>query len=183
MSKKMKVVGQYKALMPAVEHMCTLLSRHSHGSGHAVFDIDDTLIFDNEHETPNLQIMHLVDVARAYGLDVHLVTARMHAPDVVSWTRAQLRRHKIKYNTLALAPEAVRESMSSVAKWKHEQRAKHGQVFLSVGDQWGDLMLLTDDSEIRKLDRAHNVETGPWVIIQPNDSVTQYGLKLMDSRT
>jgi hypothetical protein len=182
MSKQMKVVSQYKALMPAIEQMCTILARHSKGAGHAVFDIDDTLIFDNEHETPNLQIVHLVDVARAYGLQIHLVTARMKSPDVLRWTRAQLKRHGIVYDSLALAPDEMRTSMASVASWKHQQRAIHGRVFLSVGDQWGDLMLLPDDNEIRKLDKFHSVERGPWVIIMPNDGVTQYGLKLMDIR-
>jgi hypothetical protein len=126
--------------------------------------------------------MHLVDVARAYGLDIHLVTARMKRPDVTRWTRAQLERHGIEYNTLALAPEESRASMAAVAQWKHQQRASHGNVFLSVGDQWGDMMLLTDESQIQKLDMTYTVDQGPWVIIMPNDGTTRYGLKLMDTR-
>lgn len=185
MSKKHAVVAQFSALAPAVQHASRIVAEVSMTMTqvpHVVFDIDDTLIFDNEMETPNVQIKHLLDVAKAYGAQIHLVTARMKAADVTRWTRDQLRRQGIVYNTLALAPPAARKDLASVAKWKHSQRAKHGSVLLSVGDQWGDMMLLETEEDIDKLDRTHTVERGPWVIVRPNDGVTQYGLKLMASR-
>lgn len=192
--KKHKILGQYQALMPAVQHVCTLLSNHvaenwaasmpvegaepSKGF-HAVFDIDDTLIFDDNRQTPNLQVKHLLEVARAHNCKIHLVTAREKNAEVIKWTRDELRRHGIQYDTLALAPRKMRETMATIAAWKHSERAKHAPVLVSVGDQWGDILLLTDESDIAVLDERHKAQHAPWQVVMPNDGVTVYGLKLM----
>jgi len=144
-----------------------------------VFDIDDTLIFDDEHQTPNVQVKHLLDVARAYGCRIHLVTAREKSADVIKWTEDELRRHGIAYDTLALAPKSSRASMKSVALWKFKQREKNRPVLASIGDQWGDSLLLESEADIDLLDRMHNTKETPWIIVRPNDGVTQYGVKLM----
>lgn len=172
------------ALAAAVQDASKVIAELSMSvpKAHVVFDIDDTLIFDNEKETPNVQIKHLLAVSKAHGAQVHLVTARMKAADVVKWTRDQLRRQGIVYDTLALAPASARKDLASVARWKHAQRAKHGTVMLSVGDQWGDMILLESEEDIDKLDKTHTVERGPWVLVKPNDGVTMFGLKLMATR-
>jgi hypothetical protein len=189
--KKHKVLGQYQALMPAVQHVCSLLSNHvadnwtSGGAAeapkplHAVFDIDDTLIFDDNRQTPNLQVKHLLEVARAHNCKIHLVTAREKNAEVIKWTRDELRRHGIQYDTLALAPKKTRETMATIAAWKHSERAKHAPVLVSVGDQWGDILLLTDEADIAALDDKHKAQHAPWLVVMPNDGVTVYGLKLM----
>lgn len=195
MPKTHKVIGQYQALMPAVQHVCSLLSNHVGeawtGTGasmgptaaapvfHAVFDIDDTLIFDDNRQTPNLQVKHLLEVARAHNCKIHLVTAREKNAEVIKWTRDELRRHGIQYDTLALAPKKMRETMATIAAWKHSERAKHAPVLVSVGDQWGDIILLTDESDIDALDTRHNMQYAPWAVVECKDGVTKWGLKLM----
>lgn len=176
-----KTVGQYRALLPAVQHACKIVSEHiSDEPSDIVFDIDDTLIFDDSRQTPNVQIKHLLEVCRAHGCKVHLVTAREKSADVIKWTRDELRRHGIQYDTLALAPRKQRESMATIAAWKHSQRAKHAPVLLSVGDQWGDSVLIASDEDIDALNERHNVlHSGPWVLFHVNDAVTHYGFKLM----
>lgn len=174
-----KLLAQYKALMPAIQHASILLSELAIGDDlNVVFDIDDTLIFDDNRQTPNIQVKHLLQVARAHGYKVHLVTAREKNNEVIKWTRDELRRHGIQYDSLALAPKKSRESMASVALWKHAQRTIHKPV-LSVGDQWGDLIILNDDEDIDRLNAIFKVKEGPWLLVEVNDKVTKYGLKLM----
>lgn len=187
MSKRFshKVVAQYRALHPAIQHVSGLIAEHMFtqsvpGTLHAVFDIDDTLIFDDDRQTPNVQVKHLVEVCRAHGCKIHLVTARERSAEVIRWTRDELRRHGILYDSLALAPKSERTSMAKVAKWKHSERAKHKPVVLTVGDQWGDSLLLQDEDDIDRLDKLHDVQNqGPWIILRPNDGVSEYGFKLM----
>lgn len=168
--------------MPAIQHVSMLVAEHMSKqpeNASVVFDIDDTLIFDDNHQTPNVQVKHLLEVARAHGCKVHLVTAREKSAEVTKWTRDELRRHGIQYDSLALAPKKVRDSMASIAKWKHSERAKHAPVILSVGDQWGDCVLLNSEDDIDTLDAVHVVSENPWVIISPNDGITVFALKLM----
>jgi predicted secreted acid phosphatase len=146
---------------------------------HAVFDIDNTLIFDDNRETPNVQVKHLLEVARAHGCKIHLVTAREKSSEVTKWTRDELKRHGIPYDSLALSPKKSRSSMTEVAKWKHMERAKHTPVVLTVGDQWGDLIQLETDDHIDRLDKRHNALESPWLVMKCNDGVSEYGLKLM----
>jgi predicted HAD superfamily phosphohydrolase YqeG len=177
----MRVIGKYQSLVPAIKHSCALISDHitsNSGEHNAVFDIDDTLIFDDQNETPNIQVKHLLDVARAYGYKIHLVTARERSNAVMKWTRDELRRHAIQYESLVLAPKKSRTSMAAVAQWKHSERMKHKPV-LSVGDQWGDLILLSNENDIPKFDEQHNAAEHPWILFCPNDGVTKYALKLM----
>lgn len=173
------VVKQYSALLPCVTEVARILSEEGQGTASVVFDIDDTLIFDDEHQTPNVQVKHLLDVARAFGCKVHLVTAREKSAEVTKWTEDELRKHGIEYDSLALAPKSSRASMKLVALWKFKQRAKNKPVLVSIGDQWGDSLLLTSETDIELLDAAHKTEQTPWVIVRPNDGVTAYGVKLM----
>jgi hypothetical protein len=179
---KHRIVAQYNALLPAVQHTAVLLSDLMNANNvpeaHAVFDIDDTLIFDDNRQTPNVQVKHLLEVARAHGCKIHLVTARERSADVIKWTRDELRRHGIQYDSLALAPKKHRTTMASVSSWKHAERQKHKPVVISVGDQWGDMIQLTADDQIDALDKRHTVDEKPWVIVEPNDGVTMFGIKL-----
>lgn len=177
------IVARYRALQPAVKHVSTAVAEFMTESGssemHAVFDIDDTLIFDDQRNTPNVQVKHLLDVARANGCKIHLVTARKKSNAVINWTRAELKRHGIVYHTLALAPEKERASMATVAAWKHAERMKHRPVALSVGDQWGDVILIHEEKDIARLDKVHRTAEAPWIVLEPKDDITVIGLKLM----
>jgi len=183
----MHIVAKYNAISPAIDHIGLLLGKarasksSSAGALSACFDIDDTLVFDDGRETPNVQVRFLLDICRAHGCKIHLITARERDPSVVKWTRDQLRRHGVLYTTLSLAPKKARESMSLIANWKHSERERH-KPFLSVGDQWGDLINLKDVSDIDALDKEHNVEHTPWILMKPMDNVTTYGFKLLAPR-
>jgi hypothetical protein len=177
------IVAKYKALSPAIQHVAMLIAEYMNQTSEqelqAVFDIDDTLIFDDDRATPNIQVKHLLEVARAHGCKIHLVTARERSPEVVRWTREELKRHNIVYDSLSLAPPSVRTSMADVAIWKYQERAKRKPVVLSVGDQWGDSLLLLQENDIDVLDSMHDAKSTPWIIVRPNDDVTVYGVKLM----
>jgi hypothetical protein len=143
------------------------------------FDIDDTLIFDNSRETPNLQMKHLLEVCIAHGYAIHLVTAREKSDEVVHWTRDQLRNHQINYDTLSLSPKTHRTSMKKVSAWKQARREYHFPVILTIGDQWGDQTTLESESDIRALDELHGIGQ-PWMILEMKDSKAgRYGLKLL----
>jgi hypothetical protein len=177
----MELHKSYLALLPAVKEVYTLISLVPQ-SKHVVFDIDDTIIFDDYRGSMNHQIVSLLKILQDHGYKIHLVTAR-HA-DMRSETERELRSKGIKYDTLALCPGATRmaaeapNGMAIIAQWKYSEREKHKPV-LSIGDQWGDMVRLTQDEDIDLLDKKHNTKEFPWHIVKPNDGVTTYGLKLM----
>jgi len=173
-----KVIAKYNAIAPAIEQIGLLLQKSKTKEKSVCFDIDDTLVFDDGRETPNVQVRFLLDLCRAHGCKIHLITARERDPSVVKWTRDQLRKQGIVYTTLALAPKKARESMRLIANWKHSERERH-KPFLSVGDQWGDLINLMSSSDIDRYDADYDVTSTPWILISPMDNVTQYGLKLL----
>lgn len=178
----MKIVEKYEALLPAVQAATRLISDATligERACNIVFDIDDTLIFDDQRQTPNVQIKFLLDVAKAHGCKVHLVTARERSKEVRQWTAQELKRHSIAYDSLALAPAKHRENMASVSAWKFAERARHKPVLLSVGDQWTDLIKVATDDALEVLDAQHKTSQSPWLLVKPEDGVTQYGLKLM----
>jgi len=178
-----EVLGQYQALTLAVQQACVLLSEyinvHPNKSYNVVFDIDDTLIFDDSRGTPNIQIKHLLEVARAYGCKIRLVTAREKDPEVMKWTRSELKKQGIHYDSLSLAPKSARVSMAAVAKWKSKERSKFKPVLLTVGDQWGDIVVIHDDEDIDAFNHKFDTFEMPWAIIRPNDGISMFGLKLM----
>jgi hydroxymethylpyrimidine pyrophosphatase-like HAD family hydrolase len=60
---------------------------------HLVFDIDDTLLFDNGRSAPNLQIIEFLTDMKASGFQIHLVTARGKSTE--SMTKLELNRSAI----------------------------------------------------------------------------------------
>ena len=150
--------------------------RTQSGQCSITFDIDDTLIFDSETEVPNIHIKRLLDMCILYKFDVHLITAREKSDAITEWTRSQLRRHKIEYMSLSLAPSTHRTSMKKISEWKHATRNKFPNLILTVGDQWGDLIKLGKESDIQALDELH-CSKHKWLLIQT--AVGVYGLKTM----
>jgi len=175
----MEIVGRYNALCDAVQHACLLISQNFDSNASVIFDVDDTLIFDDGHETPNVQIKHLLSVVKAYGYKIHLVTARLNNCENLKWTRDELRRHGIQYDSLALCPKKQRLSMKTVADWKHSERKKHAPVLFTIGDMWGDSILIESEEEMERLDKKHKITKTPWIILSPNDGVSKYGFKIM----
>lgn len=149
-----------------------------------VFDIDDTLIRDKAtHFMVNPTITALHAQLVALGAAVHLVTARANDADTREWTRAQLEVLGITgYAGLHLAPASRRDSMTAVSRWKMEKRRDIGRaagapIVLTVGDQWSDLVTLSEDADIDALDAAY-APGSPWKVVRPNDGVSLWGLKL-----
>ena len=152
---------------------------------HCFFDIDDTLIFDvaDNKGLTNFLVVQLLHLAKAHGMRVHLVTARLDDPEVLKWTKTQLKKHGLEglYDSLSLAPEAARESMELISKWKYERRKEFHRgsniVVFSVGDQWGDGTLLRSDKEIDKKDKKFAADKYPWAITSGHGC--KYFLKIL----
>lgn len=181
-------VKQFKTLTEAVETLTRSISRHTQSQDkyHAVFDIDDTLIFDmNDNKgLANPMIIKLVLLANYLTINVHLVTARLESPETRSYTINQLRKHGLHlgphYQSLALASEADRQDMSSVSQYKHKERHRHPtKLLFSIGDQFGDGFVLSSDADIDALGQKLNVKENPYLIIKKKNE-NYYFLKLPD---
>lgn len=179
----MKLIQKFNALLPAIQCVYQNLSRTP--SKNVVFDIDDTLIFDDNRKKPtvNAQIVALLTFLNKAGYKIHLVTARLNDADMVEYTKRELAKIEIpQWDSLSLCPEAYRETTVLVSKWKAMCREKLKPVALSVGDQWSDLMVLKNEEHFDFLDTYHQVQKFPWVVIEPEDNITFLGLKLMDPK-
>jgi hypothetical protein len=192
MSSAIRVYKQATNIKEAIAHLSYLLKIYfdeehlPSKTAHCFFDIDDTLIFDvsDNKGITNTLVVQLLYLAKAYGMQIHLVTARLENPDVLKWTITQLRKHGINdglYDSLALAPDKSRESMESISKWKYERRKEFhkGQniVVFSVGDQWGDGTVLRSDAEIGKKDKKFAADKYPWAITSGHGC--KYFLKIL----
>jgi len=153
-----------------------------------VFDIDDTLLFDVQTESrklvPHQVVVDLLWRLQQLGADIHLVTARLHDAEYKKETERELASLGIThYASLTLAPEKARTSMAAVSKWKMMTRRKiaaetRSPVTLTVGDQWGDMVVLEDDDHIDTLDTMFKANTLPYIVLRPHDQVSLWGLKL-----
>jgi hypothetical protein len=134
---------------------------------HWVFDIDDTIIFDNARSTPNAQVLDLLRMAKGRGDSVHLVTAR--GMSMKSETIAELGRVNVPYTSLDLATEKQRDNAATISQYKAEMRKKHGPCFATVGDQWTDLVVINVDSDLDVLDQQNQVKIFPWQVAKLDD--------------
>lgn len=174
----MKVIQQFQSLRPAIQRCVHELDLNKVTKPfNVVFDIDDTIIFDNGRSTPNLQVVELLKKLKAKGAKIHLVTARDQ--ESRQETILELKRSKIEYDSLELASSKARESLVGVAKFKHAMRKKYGPVLLSVGDQWTDFYTISSEDELEYLDGLHETHKYPWILVKLNDKTTSFGLKLM----
>ena len=86
----MRIVQKFQALKPALQRLRHELNQMPKGPKHIVFDIDDTIIFDNARSTPNLQVVEFLKDLKKNGHLIHLVTAR--STDARSDTILELNR-------------------------------------------------------------------------------------------
>jgi hypothetical protein len=123
------------------------------------------------------------------GVEIHLITARRDDEEMRQITLEELHGKdpeinvKGMYKSLFMAPEKERESMSTISRWKMESRKSIAQLYkcpitLSVGDQWGDCLVLNVDEDLDKLDDIVGVEEEPYVLMRPHDRVSLWALKL-----
>jgi len=161
-------------------------TRRAPSAGVTAFDIDDTLLFDRaECVIPHQEVVDLLLRVHALGAEVHLITARLSDPEVLADTEAELAELGLrdKYHSLSLAPPRARGSMAAVSRWKMQTRKRLAAerrcpITLTVGDQWGDMVVLEQDDDIDALDLAFATHTLPFIIVRPHDQVSLWGLKL-----
>lgn len=154
----------------------------------AIFDIDDTIIFDVQRKgkkkqavVPNKPLLRLMRRLHSLGLEVHVITARLNEPEIVKMTEREMKEVDAVWHTLSLAPDHARTSMEAVSAWKkntrqHLAKTRGSVVLLTVGDQWGDLLKLKNDNEIDVYD--HKYGSDSYMILRPHDGVSIWGLKL-----
>jgi len=155
-----------------------------------VFDIDDTLLHDLDRSVtkgaviPNTAIVNLAKRLYEIGAEVHLVTARLDCKEMVEASKHEMDVLGIKYHSLSLAPKSARISMATVSKWKMSTRLRiarqdvHNPIALTVGDQWGDMVVLQNDYTIDELDNKFKSYIIPYILMRPGDGVSLWGLKL-----
>jgi hypothetical protein len=207
----MKVVGQYSDGTKAIDHAVDLVSGYMehitdakkrnklsslyapaiHQTSHApralaVFDIDDTLLFDIKSKSvPHKNVIELLRRLHAMGVHIHLVTARLDCKEMRDETLQDLQDMGLSglYTSVSLAPDSARSSMSAVSRWKMETRLRIANglscpVTLTVGDQWGDMVVFEDDEVIDQMDADTGAKFMPYVLVRPSDGVSLWGLKL-----
>ena len=191
--KALKLVENYLAKVStqrakdklAAKYATSIGKGESEAKAIAVFDIDDTLVFDVDPQSiPHPIVIELLEKLFDLGVEVHLITARLNDAQMRRETVSELARVGVRnYKSLSLAPKSARTSMSAVSAWKMETRksiATHhnSPITLTVGDQWGDMVVLDKDSSIDKLDKQFGTRLLPYLIVRPEDSVSLWGLKL-----
>jgi hypothetical protein len=158
----------------------------------ACFDIDDTILHDSDAPSgiePNFAVLQLLHRLHQLNVEIHLITARRDDEEMRKITLEELhgkdREVNVEgmYKSLSMAPEKTRESMSTISRWKMESRKAIAQLYkcpitLSVGDQWGDCLVLNVDEDLDKLDDIVNVKDEPYVLMRPHDRVSLWALKL-----
>lgn len=173
----LELIGQYGTLQEAIQKSNQLLGMIPREQWRLVVDIDDTLIFDDGRSSANLQVVTFVQELLKAGAKVHLVTARSKEMDRA--TRNELKRLKIEYTSLDVAPERARANVKTTSEWKYSKRKEYGTpipISMTIGDQWTDLVRVTSELDMIAFDRKY---TSPWSLFKINDgNVTLYGLKL-----
>jgi len=158
----------------------------------ACFDIDDTILHDSDSTSgiePNFAVLQLLHRLHELGVEIHLITARRDDEEMRQITLEELHGKdpqinvKGMYKSLFMAPEKERDSMSTISRWKMESRKTIAQLYkcpitLSVGDQWGDCLVLNVDEDLDKLDDIVGVENEPYVLMRPHDRISLWALKL-----
>jgi predicted secreted acid phosphatase len=119
-----------------------------------VFDIDDTLIESEQGRSIN-ETQTLVKFCKNNNIKIYFITARLKAKDVILDTLKELENNNILIpeENLRLAPGSHRTTFSKISQWKSSARQSirdeigHPITF-TLGDQWGDLIVLKNDSHI-----------------------------------
>lgn len=176
----MKIIKKFDTLAKAIQEIYQQLSMLDEKN--ICFDIDDTIIFDDYRNTPNVQIVQMVLFLQKNGYNIHFITARVDNAEMRQQTKKEIKSVGITLkskDTLSLCPAKSRESMVHISQWKYLTRKQIKNVAVSVGDQWGDSVLIQAEDDIDKLDKLCNVKMTPWIVLQPDDGVSILGLKLM----
>lgn len=168
----------YEALRGLVQE---IFNKSSPGD-FVVFDIDDTVIRGSgRFTTPHEVGMDVLRMAKANSIPVYYVTARMEFPENRLNTIEDLARVGI------VSPQTVFMRPPWITTWKGISENKSacrqliktktdGNCLMSVGDQWTDLLVVTEEGR-EELDRNF----GSNYVLFQYMSGREWGLKLKDS--
>lgn len=148
-----------------------------------VFDIDDTLKFSTKPHTEIVNLYHKLQNDPIIKPSIHIVTARIDDKDYIEETKKELLKIGIDhFDRLIHAPNKYRKNLGDVGIWKETQRldssleSKSPYIVLTVGDQWGDVVSIKNESEIDELDKIYGKKN--YILLRPDDEISLWGLKL-----
>lgn len=175
---------------PSVKFKKARVNTTSNQKTVAVFDIDDTILFDSgeiqsDNVVPNHNVLELLKRIHELGVEIHLVTARLRDDEMHRATVEELENLGVGniYKSLTLAPESSRKTMATVSLWKMKQRQRIAEsvghpVLLTVGDQWGDMVVFKQENDIHILNEKYKALHMPYILSRVKDGVSLWGLKL-----
>lgn len=176
----MKIIKKFDTLSMAIQEIYQQLAFID--AKNICFDIDDTIVFDDYRNTPNVQVVQMVLFLQKNDYNIHFITARLDSAEMRQQTKKEIKNAGITLkakDSLTLAPAKNRDSMVQISQWKYATRKNIKNVAVTVGDQWGDSVQIHAEDDIDKLDKLCNVKITPWIVLQPDDGVAVLGLKLM----
>ncbi len=111
--------------------------------GCVVFDIDDTLVDDNESKIKSIQSVYMHCIKS--NIPVFLITARPDGRKNRSLTKNMLECHNIvDYKRLYMMPQCLEQTWENISKFKLSARqhiSKQNFIIECFGDMWTDHLL------------------------------------------
>lgn len=127
--------------------------------GTVVFDIDDTLV--DEEERLIMPMFDVYKLAIRLGFEVNIVTARPESRENRKATRDMLHENGIdRYEALYMMPANIQPTAASMAKYKYEARrdiARRHRILANCGDMWTDHCKLGAVKELQYHDNDESV--------------------------
>jgi hypothetical protein len=192
-SDRLLVSGTHKSIKKAIREVWDFLQRPELcPPGRpilAVFDIDDTLIFDRGDDTGEY-FPEVSSLLRQLRFRMHakiaLITAREDAESIRMFTLDQVQRVAgivpgAHYDKLFLCPPSMRASSATISQFKHAARRQfaheyHAPIALTVGDQWTDIVRVESDKALGAIEKS--LGKSQFHVVWPGDRVSLVGLKL-----
>ena len=154
-----------------------------------VLDIDATVLFQSEgiENTCDAELnprgVGIYNLCINYNIPVFFVTARLHVPENVEKTMAQLQcMGFFRYAGLYMRPAHV-TGWPAISQYKgivRQQIAQKFNILLNVGDMWADLHMVTDESVLHAL---HKDSGNRHVLFKPHSNEpAMWALKLAETR-
>jgi predicted secreted acid phosphatase len=151
-----------------------------------VFDIDDTLI-ESEKGKSIKETQNLVKFCKDKNIRIFFITARLKQKDVIYDTLKELEENNILIPSedLRLCPASYRTTFTKISYWKNSARQAIREeigypITFTMGDQWGDLIQLKSEEELKNLNKLFYSNSMPAsILIRTNDDLCLWGLKIL----
>ncbi len=149
-------------------------------NGIAVFDIDDTLVDENERCIA--PVCRVYKLCLTLGFHCALVTARPDTTHNRRETTKMLRQNRIdEWESLYMMPTNINPTAESVSKYKRSARddiSSRHDIIINVGDMWHDLIPIPVRGEFGPLKQLNHRDCG---IVFPPNSHDEVAIKLIAS--